>query len=227
MAAHLDLEEQEQLAQLRAFWSSYGSLITGTLTLVCVGVIAWTGWNWWQRDQGAKAAGLFDELEVAVQAKDLQKVNRAFSDLKAKFPSATYTQQAGMMAAQVQSEAAKPDDAVSSLTWVAEQAKEQEYQAMARLRLAGLLLDQKKYPEALGQLDKVTLPAFEALVADRRGDVLSAEGKSADAVAAYQKAWKAMEAQVNYRRLIEAKLTALGAAPPIEPAASAASQGEN
>jgi predicted negative regulator of RcsB-dependent stress response len=54
---------------------------------------------------------------------------------------------------------------------------------------------------------------FGALVADRRGDVLLAQGKPDDAKAAYTKAWQTMDAKVDYRRLIEAKLTALGAAP--------------
>jgi Tetratricopeptide repeat-like domain len=48
--------------------------------------------------------------------------------------------------------------------------------------------------------------------------VLSAMGKPAEARAAYQAAWAAMDEKIEYRRLVDAKLTALGAAP----AASAA-----
>jgi predicted negative regulator of RcsB-dependent stress response len=225
MAAHLDLEEQEQLAQLKAFWSRYGGLISAAVTLVCIAVIAWTAWNWWQRDQGSKAAGLFDELEVAAQAKDVEKVSRAFGDLKARFPSATYTHQGGLLAAQLQAEKSKLDDAVASLTWVAEKAAQPEYQAMARLRLAGLLLDQKKYDDALTHINLVKLPAFDALVADRRGDVLAAKGQQSEAVQAYLKARETMGPEVSYRRLIDAKLTALGAPPAPEAAAKTAAEG--
>jgi predicted negative regulator of RcsB-dependent stress response len=56
-----------------------------------------------------------------------------------------------------------------------------------------------------------------ALVADRRGDVLLAQGKTAEARAAYQAAYKAMDEKIDYRRLVEAKLTALGAAPTPRP----------
>jgi predicted negative regulator of RcsB-dependent stress response len=80
-----------------------------------------------------------------------------------------------------------------------------------------VLLDQKKYDEALKRLDAVALKdgavEFGALVNDRRGDVLLAQGKADEAKAAYTKAWQAMDAKQDYRRLIEAKLTALGAAP--------------
>ena len=76
-----------------------------------------------------------------------------------------------------------------------------------------MLLDQKKYDEALKTLDAATAKEFAVLVDDRRGDVLLAQGKKEEAKAAYQKAWSAMDPKVEYRRLLEAKLTALGAAP--------------
>ena len=104
----------------------------------------------------------------------------------------------------------------ASLGWVAGNAVEDEYKTVARMRLAGLLLDQKKFDEALKQLDGAVAPEFAALVADRRGDVLMGQGKPEDAKAAYTKAWQAMDAKLDYRRLVEAKLTALGAAPPAE-----------
>ena len=43
--------------------------------------------------------------------------------------------------------------------------------------------------------------------------MLLAQGKKDEARAAYQSAWKTMDPSVEYRRLIDAKLTALGAAP--------------
>jgi predicted negative regulator of RcsB-dependent stress response len=68
MATNLDLQEQEQLDELKAFWKQYGNLITWTLTLILAGFAAWNGWNWWQREQGAKAGAMFDDLDRAVQA---------------------------------------------------------------------------------------------------------------------------------------------------------------
>ncbi len=216
MATHLDLEEQEQLDQLKAFWKQYGNLITWTLTIVLAGFAAWNGWNWWQREQAVKAAAMFDELQKAADAGDAAKTAGIFNDLKERFGGTAFAQQGGLVTAKVQAEKGQPDAAATTLGWVAAQAKEGEYQTVARLRLAGLLADQKKFDEALKELDGATAPEFEALVADRRGDILLAQGKTEEAKVAFRKAWDTMDAGIQYRRLIDAKLTALGAAPPAE-----------
>jgi len=80
-----------------------------------------------------------------------------------------------------------------------------------------LMLEKKQYDAALAQLDAAAqgknAAEFAALVADRRGDVLLAQGKKDDARKAFEAAYAAMDEKVEYRRLVEAKLTALGAAP--------------
>jgi predicted negative regulator of RcsB-dependent stress response len=220
MATHLDLEEQEQLDQLKAFWKQYGNLITWLLILVLGGYAAWNGWNLYQRDQGSKAGSLYDELDRAAQAGDSERATRIFADMKERYPSATFTQQAGLVAARVAAEKGQYDAANASLAWVADKAGDDEYRAIARLRLAGLLLDTKKYEEALKQVDAVSGgPEFIALANDRRGDILLTQGKSAEAQAAYLKAWTGMDPKLDYRRVVEAKLNMLG----VQPAAAAAS----
>jgi predicted negative regulator of RcsB-dependent stress response len=221
MATHLDLEEQEQLDELKAFWKQYGNLITWLLIAALSAFAAWNGWHWWQRDQAAKSSAMFGELEQAVSAGDVAKAAGVFADLKNRYAGTAFAQQGGLLTAKLQFDKQQPDAAAATLAWVSEHATEPEYQSAARLRLAGVLLDQKKFDEALKALDGAVTPQFAALVADRRGDVLMAQGKPEDAKAAYQKAWDQMEATVDYRRLIEAKLTALGAAPKVEAAPAA------
>jgi len=217
MATNLDLEEQEQLDELKAFWKKYGNPITWLLVVALGSYAAWNGWNWYQRDQAVKAGAMYDQLDKAVQAGDVDQAGRVFADLKGRYPGTAFTEQAGLLTAKLQFEKGKADDALASLAWVEANATEGEYQTVARLRAAGVLLDQKKYDEALKRLDAIVLKdgaaEFGALVADRRGDVLLAQGKPDDAKAAYTKAWQTMDAKVDYRRLIEAKLTSLGAAP--------------
>lgn len=220
MASNLDLQEQEQLDELKAFWNRYGNLITWTLTLVLAAFAAWNGWNWWERQQGAKASAMFEEFDRAVQASNAEQAGRVFNDLKERYARTVYAQQAGLLAAKLQADKNQADAAQASLTWVAEQGKDEEYQALARLRLAGLLLDKKAYDDALKQLDAVKSPEFAPLADDRRGDILLASGKKDEAVKAFQAAWKAMSDKTDYRRVIESKLTSLGAAPEAATAAS-------
>lgn len=213
MATPLDLEEQEQLDQLKAFWKRYGNLVTWTLITVLAAFAAWNGWHWWQRDQAVKAGSMFDQLDKAAQAGDAEQAARVFADMKSNYPRTAYTEQGGLLAAKVQFDKGQADAALTTLGWVGANAVEVQYQTIAHLRAAGILLDQKKYDDALKQLDAATAPDFAALVDDRRGDVLLAQGKKDEAKAAYAKAWKAMDPKVDYRRLIDAKLVALGAAP--------------
>jgi predicted negative regulator of RcsB-dependent stress response len=226
MATNLDLEEQEQLDDLKHFWNKYGNLITWTIVLCMAGYAAWNGWNWYQREQSAKAAGMYEELDRAAIAGDADKAGRIFADLRDRYGSAAFAGQGGLLAAKVQFDKGQLPAAQQSLTWVAEHASEDEYRAIARLRLAALLLDEKKYDDALKQLAGSFPASFEGLAADRRGDVLHAQGKDAEAIAAYQQSYKALDAVDDYRRLVDAKLTSLGAAPaaPVDAAAAGASK---
>ncbi len=226
MAQPLDLQEQEQLDALKSFWKTYGNLITWALIAALAVFAGLNGWKWWQRDQSANAAAMFEQLELAAQGGDAQRAGQIFSDLKERYPRTAYAEQGGLVAARVQFDRGQADAAKASLGWVAENASEDEYKTIARLRLAGLLLQAKDYDGALKHLDAAKAPTFQALVADRRGDVLLAQGKTAEARSAYQAAWQAMDDKIEYRRLIDAKLTALGAAPAAASAPAAAKAAE-
>ena len=224
MATHLDLEEQEQLAELKHFWTRYGNLITWVLVAALTAYAGWTAWQYWQRRQADAASALYDAVEQAAKAGDADKVARAFTDMKDRYPGTVYAAQSALLAAKTLADKGRRDEAKGALQWAADQAGESEYRLIARLRLAGLQLDAKLYDDALKTLSGDFPGAFAALAADRRGDVLQAQGKAAEAVTAYQQAHKAMDEAVDYRRLVEAKLIALGAPPAAEPAASGASR---
>lgn len=224
MATQLDLQEQEQLDALKAFWNKQGNLITWVLLLALAGIAGWNGWQYWQREQAANAAAMFEELDRAALAGDAEKTGRIFADLKQRYPRTAYAQQGGLMAAKVQFGKGQSDAAQASLAWVADNASDEDLRTIARLRLAGLQADAKQYDAALKTLDAAKAEGFEALAADRRGDILLAQGKKDEARAAYQVAGKGLGEKLDYRRLVDAKLTALGAAPeaPVGAASGAA-----
>lgn len=210
MATHLDLEEQEQIDQLKHFWNTWGTLITAVVVLVSASVLGWNGYQWWQARQAAQAAALSDTVQAALQKPDPAGAEQAFGDLKARFPSAIQTAQAALALAKQQVDAGQTDKARATLEWLAESGRDEAYQSLARLRLSALLLDQKNYDAALAALAAKHPPAFDAVVADRKGDILVAQGKAAEAAEAYRQAWKGLEEGVEYRRIVEVKLNALG-----------------
>ena len=224
MAAHLDLEEQEQVARLKDFWARYGNAITWLLVVVLAGYAAWNGWQWRQRQQAAHAAVMYDELERAAQSADLERVNKVAADLQAQYPGTQFASQGLLLAARTQFDKNQADAAVASLQWVIDKGADESHRAVARLRLAGVLLDQRKHDAALKALDGNWPDGFAALAADRRGDVLADQGQAADAVKAWRQAWDGLGERSEYRRLVEAKLTAQGAAPAASAPAAGASR---
>jgi predicted negative regulator of RcsB-dependent stress response len=210
MAKHLDLEEQEQLAEIKHFWNEYGNLITWVVIAVFGAIAAWNGWQYWETTRSAQASTMYDEVERAAQSGDTTRVERAFSDMKDRFGRTTYAQQAGLLAAKTLEEKGNADGAKAALAWVADKSSDEGYQAIARLRLASILVQAKAYDEALKQLSEPFPREFEALAADRRGDIYKLQGKRAEAVAEYTKAYKGLDENAEYRRLVEVKLTSLG-----------------
>ena len=218
MAQQLDLQEQEQVDALKAFWARYGNLIMWTITLVLAAFAGYSYWMKMQRDKAGQASTLYGEMQRAAEAGDDKRAAQIFGDMKSKAPKTTYAQFGGLLAAKTQADKGDAVNATANLQWVAENGND-ENAAIAHLRLAGLLADAKKYDEALKELALVKPASFAALVSDRRGDVELARGQKDAATKAYKAAYDGLPETAQYRILLEAKLTALGAAP----AASAAS----
>ncbi len=213
MANQLDLEEQEQLDELKAFWKQWGNLITIVLTVALAAFAGWNIYQRWQQNQASQAAALFDEVERNAVAGDLPKLERVFADMKDKYPNTSFAQQAGLVAARVFFEGAKTDQAKAALTWVAEKSSDNGYQAIAKLRLASVLAESAAYDEALKLLSGSFPAEFSALVSDRTGDIYMLQGKKQEARAEFEKAFKAFDERAEYRRLVEVKLNALGINP--------------
>lgn len=210
MASHLDLEEQEQLAELKHFWKTYGNLISWLLILVLGSYAAWNGWQYWERSQAAKASALYDEVEKSVLAQDVQRIERSMGDMKDKFGGTQYAHQAALLAARVLAEKGKSDQARGLLAWSADKAPTSAWRDMARVRLAALQWDTQAVDEALKTLQAEFGPDTAALASDLKGDLLLAKGQQTEAVAAYRMAFKGLAEGQEYRRVVQAKLGVLG-----------------
>ncbi|HEU4777601.1 MAG TPA: tetratricopeptide repeat protein [Telluria sp.] len=208
-----DLEEQEQLASLKAWWNQYGNLTSWVLIAGLTAYSGWTGWNYYQRSQAAQASALYDELQHAVDSKDSAKVLRAAGDMESRYGSTAYAPMGALLAAKSAFDANDLKSAKAQLQWASEHGDE-EYKAVAKLRLAGVLLDEKAYDEALKVLGSGIAPQFAGAVADRKGDVLAAQNKLPEARAAYQAALDATDKKNPGRQLIQLKFEAIGGTVP-------------
>lgn len=206
-----DLEEQEQLAELKAWWQRYGNLLITGITLALLVFAAWNGWKWYQRTQAGNAAALYGELQKAAGTSDTKKVRELAGNVLEQFPGTAYAPLAALISAKAYFDAGDLKAARVQLQWVVDKARDPELQAIGRLRLASVLLDDKAYDDALKVLAVTPDPAFEGLFADLRGDVLAVQGKKSDARTAYKAALdKVKPADAASRDFIQFKIDALG-----------------
>lgn len=206
-----DLEEQEQLAQLKAWWDKYGTLTLGLLSLALVIVLGWQGWNWYENNQSQQSRGYYEALERASAnpgEDSVARVQAAMRTLQSEFAGTDYAARGALVASDALRQSGDLSAAEQPLRWLAA-STHAALVPVAKLRLAGLLLDQDKYDEALAQLD--TPPdSFKALFADRRGDILLAQGKREQAVAAWREAIDTLPPADALANVVQLKIDTLG-----------------
>lgn len=206
-----DLEEQEQIEQLKAWWRKYGAMALGLVTLALVAVLSWQSWNWYQGQQATQARGYFEALERAnLEGGDdaIPRVLAAMGTLQTEFPETDYAARAALLAAQALQNGDDLPAAQAVLVWLSE-SKHAALAPVAKIRLAGLLLDQKKYDEALNTLQS-TVPSFEALFADRRGDIFAAQGEPQKALEQWRVALSSLGGNQGLASALQLKIDMLG-----------------
>ncbi|NQW84429.1 MAG: tetratricopeptide repeat protein [Alcaligenaceae bacterium] len=207
-----NLDEQDQLDQLRAWWAKYGTAVLTALIVVLAVLGGWRGWQWYQTSQATQARGYFEALEDASRQSGDEasaRISAAMQTLRTDFAATDYAARGALVAATAL--AARNDLAAArqQLEWLT-QTKNTTLLPVAKLRLAGILLEQKEFDAALTQLNEPPA-AFAGLYADRRGDVLSAQGKTAGAREAWTQALEALGATSPLTPVVKLKLDALGA----------------
>jgi predicted negative regulator of RcsB-dependent stress response len=210
--ATLDLHEQEQIDAVKAWWNENGRLLMVVVIVALAGFVGVRGWHAWQGKQSQQAATLYASVIQQLGSNDAKRIGDAAQAVVDKFGSTAYAPRAQLLAAQASIQAGDSAKAKSQLQWVVDHAAADGLQNVARLKLASLLLDEKKYGDALSQLNAKHPQSFDGLYDDLKGDVLLAQGKKQEAHAAYQKAYGEIEEKNGYRNLIKMKLDALGGA---------------
>lgn len=207
-----DLEEQEQLDALKAWWKQHGKKTVAAVTLAVLVAGGFKGWQYYRNTQAMEAATLYQALADAAQAKDSKKVRDVAGQIIEKYAGTAYAPRAALIVAGANYDSGDAKSAKAQLQWVIEHASETQLQDAARLRLGGMLLEEKQYDEAVKLLDAKHDSAFDGLYNDLRGDVLAAQGKLDDARKAYQSAIEQLDKKNDYHNLVQMKLDALGGA---------------
>ena len=213
----LDLEEQEQLDQFKAFWQKYRNLITGVVTVALFAYASYSGYQWWRNSQALEASKLYETMISAIAKGDKDQTLRAADDLQKDYGRTPYAPMSSLIAARIASDAGDSAKALDYLRWAAKNSSNDGYLALAKMRLVSQLMEQgteKDFAEADQILKDKPVAGYDALWLERRGDWYLAQKNNAQAKVSYQEAWKKLDQAKEFpeeaRRLLKVKLDAVG-----------------
>jgi len=207
----LDHEEQEQLAALKGWWEEHGNMVVIVVAAIAIAAASWRGWDWYQTKQSRQASALYEMLTRAVEAGDAKTMRDASGALAVDYSRTLYASMGALVSARYYFDHHDLKGAKAQLDWVLEHSRSDDLKDLARLRLAGVLLDEKSYDDALKQLDAPHGEAYAAQYAALKGDVLVAKHESRQARAAYQVALDKADKDDNaFRQSVQIRLEALG-----------------
>lgn len=209
MAGSYDFEEQERIAELKGWWEDNRLYVIGAVVLAVAAYGGWLGWRWWSARQAEEAAAMYKPVAEAAKGKDVKKIAAAAQPLISSHPDSFYASESALLAAKAAFDSGNLEEARKQLEWALAHGVA-EHRGVARVRLASVLMEQKKYDEALKVLDGNSDPAFAAAVADVRGDVMLAQGRIDEARAAFKLAAEKAEPRNPVKNIAETKLNALG-----------------
>src|SRR3546814_387003 len=147
-----DLEEQEKIDAIKAWWDRYGTFTMVLVFIVAAGFAGWRGWQWYQNHQASQAMGYFEALETAAgQTGDdaVVRIKAASATLRSDYASSGYTPRAVLVAAHALEGRGDLDGAREQLQWLVTDGSAPALEPIARVRLAGIPMQQKHYDEGL------------------------------------------------------------------------------
>ncbi len=205
----LDLEEQEQVDELKALWNKYGSYVTKGAIAFFVIYGLFQGWGYYQNKQSLSASELYQSITV-LDEKNTKEIMQKTQNLIDDYSGTPYAGRAAILFAKASYAEGLKDKTKEKLEWASSHAKESATESIALIQLGQILLEEKKYEEALKKANEVDNEGYLGLSNDLKGDVLNAMGKKEDAKKAYLEALKRFGPKDPYAKFTQEKLETLG-----------------
>ncbi len=226
----------DTLEALKLWWHENGVYLVVSAVIGLAAVGGWRVWEHGHQMTMREAAGVYAELleqvedavpaaesfaadaddedaapppRASTQSEAHEAAARLFADLHDGFGDTPYPVLAALALARVHVEAGDLAAAAQRLRWAADNADQEEFKALALVRLMRVLLEMGNTEEAADVLIDNDFPrGFDAVVGDVNGDVLNAQRRPGQAIEAYREALSKLSDQQGF---IEMKLQTLGA----------------
>ncbi len=206
----LDLQEQEQLDEIKEWWRKNGTYVVGVMAAVAIVSGGWRGYQVWTARQSGEALGLYERAVQAAGGGDAKAVKELTGKIMDDYGRTGYALPAAWLAAKTNFASGDLKSAQAQYQYALDHAKDKGLVELAKLRLAAVQLDLKDYAGALKSLDGDHDEAFVPLFANLKGDVLVAQGKTEDARAAYKLALDKLDPKSPLKSVVEIKLGGVG-----------------
>jgi predicted negative regulator of RcsB-dependent stress response len=181
--------EEQQIEALKKWWKENGtSLIIGLF----VGVSALFGWRYYLEQNNVHALQASNLYMQVMQNTATQNIDEKTIDIHNQLINAysdtPYAALASLALAKTEYQKDNTDGAVIQLELAIKHANDDVIKQIASLRLARVLIEQKKYDEAMALLNQSHDTAFDAQYEELKGDVHIARGDVTQARLAYDNA---------------------------------------
>ncbi len=210
--------DEQQVEALKKWWAENGRYLIGGVVLGLAILFGWNSWKDYKENRAKAASGLYSQLEKAVLSADEARAKALRGELVNDYSATPYASAAEMIMARAAADRNDLNTAELNLRSAIELALQPEFQEVAELRLANVLIAAGKVDEALEILNREWSAAYTSLREELRGDAYQAQGKLDAAREAYDKAILTAAGRATFLQL---KRDALGVAS--QPAVEAAS----
>nr|VFJ45109.1 MAG: Putative negative regulator of RcsB-dependent stress response [Candidatus Kentron sp. FM]VFJ63108.1 MAG: Putative negative regulator of RcsB-dependent stress response [Candidatus Kentron sp. FM]VFK09473.1 MAG: Putative negative regulator of RcsB-dependent stress response [Candidatus Kentron sp. FM] len=194
--------EQEQLEALQKWWKENGRAVISGIALGAVVIIGWSSWQVYTTQQAEKASLHYDRLLASARDSSYEQTIEQGNFLVEELPTSGYAALAALVTAKAAFRQHDMQKAKTYLQLAIDQKKSEAVQRIARLRLARLLMDEKKWDDAMALLDG-DAGEFADLYEEARGDIFLARGDSDEARSAYERVLAGGKSQVRVRMKLD------------------------
>ncbi len=214
-----NISEQQQVEEIKKWLHENGTAILAGLVIGLSAVFGWRAWDGHRHDTAQQASVAYMQMVDSYKAGKSGVAVLEGGDIIAHYGKSNYATFSALLLAGIKVEMGDTTAAIAHLQWAVGNAQQPELKQLAMLRLAQLLLSEKKIDEALKQVEAMDPTQYVALRAELLGDLYRAKGEPVKARSAYQDALKALgKGTDGLRDSISMKLDAVGGAPVAEQA---------
>ena len=183
-----NLTDQQQAELIKNWLKENSKFLMGGLVLVISGFFGVQFLQQNKLKEAEMASQLYSEIEFAVKQQRLTQAQTLLQKMDNDYANTPYQDQGHLFMAKLFMDSVDYENAILQLEFLIDNATDESFKHIARIRIARIKLQQNLYDEALQILETESMGSFEAKYEETKGDIFAKKGEYPEAQAAYLKA---------------------------------------